>query len=419
MTGSRVRQLDLPEGVLSRGFSWSAQVASWRGGSLLAAEVPVLSGSLHGDASADVPESLSIVVPARDGARSWVPGEDAYHPLARYGQQLDVVLTIVSQVTRSVGSVSLGRFQIQGWDYDDVQEQVTVTAVGVLQRAVDARFPTPEVPRSGGTFASEFARLVPAGIPVEFDGALVDRPVPTSFAWDESRIDALYDLADAWPARLRVDSSGTLRVLPPLPDTPDPVLTLMDGVDGTVIATPTEDSRDDVPNVIIFRGSDTDDSSRSPILGVQARVAGGPLRPEEYGEVVEFFSSPLVRTAAQAQAAVNTRLANAIRPARQRVVTCVPDPRIELDDALEVLRGVVQTKTAPPVLLDGGTTADTATYYDGGTAADSATYLVGGVAESTMTTTWRTREVGWVVGYDLPLVIRSESDVMQVRVGVS
>lgn len=414
-----MRDLDLPVGVLAHGFTWSPLVASWRGGSLLAADVPVQSGSLTVDASADVPEQLSIVVPAQVGVTSWVPGEDAYHPLARYGQVLDVVLSITSLVTGSTGAVSVGRFQIQGWEYDDVDETVQVSAVGVMQRAADARFKAPEVPRAGGTFVSELARLSPPGVPVEFDGALIDRPVPTSFAWDESRIDALYDLADAWPARLRVDSAGTLRVLPPLPATPEPVLTLMDGVNGTVIATPTEDSRDDVPNTIIFRGSDTDDSSRAPILGVEARVLGGPLRPEEYGEVVEFFSSPLIRTQAEAQAAVNTRLANAIRPARQRVVTCIPDPRIELDDPLEVLRGVIQTKSAPAVLIDGGTTGDTATYYDGGGASDSATYLVGGVAQSTVTTTWRTREVGWVVGYTLPLVIASESDAMQVRVGVS
>jgi hypothetical protein len=418
-----VRDLDVPEGVLAGVFSWSCQVSSWRAGVLLAAEVPIVGGSLSGDASAKVPERVDIVVPEKgwDGTRtrSWVPGADAYHPLAKYGQQLDVVITVTSSVTGASGSVSLGRFQVQSWDHDDVARQVRVEAVGVLQRAADARFLAPEAPRPGGTFASELARLAPAGVPVEFDGALVDRPVPQSFAWDEDRLGALYDLADAWPARLRVDSAGTLRVLPPLPDLADPVLTVADGVRGTLVSAPTSDARDSIPNIVVFRGSDTDDPARAPLTGVVARVPGGPMSPEEYGEVVEFFSSPLVRTVAQAQAAVNTRLANAQRPARQRVVSCVPDPRVELDDAMEVLTGVTHVSTEAPTVLDGGTTADTATYLDGGTTSDTASYLVGGAQKSSTQTLWSSREVGWVVGYELPLVVASDSDKMTLRVGVS
>lgn len=354
--------------VLAGAFIMRTHVSSWLGTTLLAADVPVLSGMVSVDGSRQVPESATLTVPrfASDGAsmRDWFPDLPT-HPLARYGQWLDIGVEVRSTLTQDSWVVGLGRFPIQGWDLLDSEDQVRVECSGMLQRVLDARFRRPEVPRSDGTLGSEFARLMVDGIPVEISTDLSDRAVPQSFQWDEDRLGALYDIADAWPARVRVDEHGTCRVLPPLDPIPSPVLTLKDGDRGTVITAPTSDTRDGIPNVIVFRGSATDDPARTPITAV-ARISEGPLAPDSYGEVVEYYSSPLVTTLLQAQKAAATRLANATRPARQRVVSCVPDPRIELDDPVRVIRGDAH-------------------------------------------------DLGYVVGYDLSLM----GDAMTVRVGVA
>jgi hypothetical protein len=148
------------------------------------------------------------------------PRHGSDHPLAKFGQQVDLQLDVTAPVSSQDWQIRLGRFQIQDWAHDDTSGIVTVTCLGLLQIASDAKFRTPQVPRSGDTFVSAFTRLMPDGLGVNFDAALVDRALPQSFQWDQDRIGALYDIADAWPARIRVDQYGTVQVLAPLPDVP-------------------------------------------------------------------------------------------------------------------------------------------------------------------------------------------------------
>lgn len=371
-------------GVLAGAFRWSPIVSAWKGTTLLAARVPVASGRLSANASQEVPERLTFTVPDRAPEtgggphRSWVP-EDPDHPLGQYGQWVQVDIRVRSSVRPVEWITRLGRFQIQDWDHDDIAREVRVECVGMLQRPLDARFRVPESPRVDGTFASEFRRLMVPGVPVEIDPALSDRPVPQSFQWQEDRLSALYEIADAWPARLRMDDAGTVRVLPPLPDQPDPVLILTEGERGTVIGAPRRASRDGVYNVVVARSSRTDDPSSAPLQAVRV-VQYGPLAPERYGEVVKFWSSPLASTVEQLDASAATMLANSVRPAIRQRVTTVPDPRIELDDAVQLVRGVTAKTTVR--------------------RTENATV---------------TR--GWVVGYDLPLTV--EDGPMTITVGVA
>ncbi len=58
-----------------------------------------------------------------------------------------------------------------------------------------------------------------------------------------------------------------------------------------------------------------------------------------YGRVVKRWSSPLLDSAATAAAAAKTMLDNSTRPAQSVPVTIAPDPRIDLDDPVKILRG--------------------------------------------------------------------------------
>ncbi len=355
--------------LLSGHAGWVPVLTSRLGGRALADNIPILSGSAVAVADAEIPERLSFTVPEWADGMSWVP-ESADHPLAKYGQTIEATIMVRSLSGEQEFRTRIGQYRVQEWAFDD-DGNVQVTALGVLCRAKRARFRVPEVPRVGGTFASEFRRLMVPGVPVSIDPSLVDRPIPQSFLWEQDRLAALYEIADAWPARVRTDQYGTVRVLPVMPLTPSPVVELTDGVDGTLVSAPRSDTAEGVYNVVVGQASNTDSPAREAVTAV-AEITSGPLAVNAdgtgFGESVRYVSSPLTTTYEEVLAMARTTRDAEQRKATVRSVTCAPDSRIELDDPIGMTRN-------------------------------------------------GRREVGYVVGYELPLTI--DDGDMRVDVGVS
>jgi hypothetical protein len=206
----------------------------------------------------------------------------------------------------------------------------------MFQLIENARLRRATAPRSGGTLGSELQRLVPALLGVTIDSGLTDRAGP-SMTWGESRMDAVREIAAAWPARLRESMYGQVEVLPPLGDIPDPVLFLHDGEGGTVVSAYTSDDDDALYNAVVVRGTESDDAG-APLIQAEAEQTTGPLRVDgPFGDKPRFFSSPLIVSQDAAMATARTILADSTRRAQTIPVVCAPDPRIELDDAAEVL----------------------------------------------------------------------------------
>lgn len=339
------------ERVLASASSWGCRVSSWLGSSLLAGDVPVLSGRVSAVGAQVVPERVSFTVPpwTVDAGRTvgWLP-RDPRSPLGRFGQTVDVTTMAGGVDTR------IGRYLITGWQEQD-DGSIQVDGAGVLQFAEDDRLLTATGPRDGGTLRSEFLRMLPGYMTAGFHPSLQDRAVPKTMEWDENRLDNLYKITDSWPARLRTDAWGQLHVLPPLPAYASPVLTIRDGAGGTLISAPTADTREGAYNVFVARSS-ADGVEAQAV----ARVQGGPMDPSgPYRPVPKFFASPLLLTEAQCLAAAVTMRDEQVRQTRIRKVTFAPDPRPELDDPVEIITGY------------------------GGSAP--------------------VRERGYIVGYDLPL----------------
>jgi hypothetical protein len=310
-----------------------------------------------------VPESLELSVPRfsveRDATFDWLPGVDPGAALARFGQVLDVTVQAGGVDSR------LGRYLITGWR--EQGEGVRVTATGLLQTAADDRLTTVTAPRDGGTLRSEFLRLMPANVQASFMG-VVDRECPRAMEWPDDRLEALFEIADAWPARLLSDPWGQVQVLPPLGQ-PVPVVRLTDGEGGTVVSAPPSDSRERNYNRVVARSS-------APGVDVQAiaEVRTGPMSVYgPYGAVTKFFTSPLLLTEEQCFTAAQTQLATSVRPSRTLQVEMAPDPRIELDDAVAVVTGkgtayeredvgFVTGVDMPLTVLDGGMRIDVAVF---------------------------------------------------------
>jgi hypothetical protein len=248
-----------------------------------------------------------------------------------------VQIVVTSSLNGARWFVKIGLFRIQSWS-EATDGSIQVEAVGMLARVASDRLVWPVAPLPSGSLMSEFRRLLPGEFSVGVDSALTDRPCPQSMSWADDRLAALYDIADAWPARLRTSVDGwRLLLLPPLPVVPDPALTLTDGERGTVVTAPVGDTRDKAFNRVVARSTTTDDAN-SPSFQAVAEATSGPLSTSgTYGVETMFWSSPLVVSQAQAQASANTLLANNLRPSRTLQVTIAADPRIGLDTALEVV----------------------------------------------------------------------------------
>ena len=318
--------------VLPGAVFWEPVVSSWLGPDLLAESVPVDGGSVSWSANREVPGGLDLGVPRVRHGRSWVPGIDDRHPLARFGQVLHVSVRVTALVSARSWLYRLGTFLVTDWQLD--AGAVRVTGESMTRKVVDARLRTPTATRAGGTLTSELKRLVTPYMGLIVDPALTNRAVP-KMAWGESRIDAVREIVAAWPARAREDAFGNLRILPPLPDVPVPLATLTDGADGTVVSAYQSDTRDGTFNVVVARGQQEDDQGR-PAFQQVAQVTTGPLAVGTYGEVTTFLSTPLLNSLAACSAAARTHLANVTRPARTIPVTLAPDPRWEVDDAVAI-----------------------------------------------------------------------------------
>lgn len=318
--------------LLDGAVIWEPVVSSWLGGECLAETVPVDGGSVSLSANREVHGGLDLVVPRHWRGRSWVPGIDDRHPLARFGQVLHVSIRVTGVVSGKSWDFRRGTYLVTDWDAD--AGAVRVTGESMLRKVVDARLRTPTATRAGGTLVSELKRLVTPYMGLVIDPALTDRAVP-KMSWGESRIDAVKEIVAAWPARMREDPFGNLRILPPLGEVPTPLATLTDGERGTVVSAYQSDTRDGTFNVVVARGQQEDDQGR-PAFQQVAQVTTGPLAVGTYGEVTTFLSTPLLNSLAACSAAARTHLANVTRPARTIPVTLAPDPRWELDDSAAV-----------------------------------------------------------------------------------
>lgn len=96
----------------------------------------------------------------------------------------------------------------------------------------------------------------------------------------------------------------------------------------------------------------TGSTDRPDVVGTAELTAGAMSVNGPYGVVTKELSSPLLTTQAQARAAAQADLANSSGPAQAVPVRIAPDPRIELDDPVEVLRGARGRIVTVPAVTD-------------------------------------------------------------------
>lgn len=325
--------------VLADAYTWAVRADSWLGGRWLG-QVPVAGGSVSWTTGQQVQGTLSLTVPR---VAPPAPGMDEVDftpvtddaPLACMGQELRVTAFVTSPVTPGVSRFALGRFLVTGWDIG--ARDVTVSGKSLLQRVEDDRLTAPVAPRASSTLGSEARRLLGGHVGLLIDSHLTDRACPLSMSWGESRLDGVYEIADAWPARLRESRDGVVHLLPPAGAINEPpARRLTDGARGTVIGAKSSASRDKIYNVVVARSQDNTEGNVPAFQAVAVQETGPMAAGGPWGRRVKFFSSKLITSQTAAQSTADAMLREAISAARKIPVELPPDPTIELDDPVSI-----------------------------------------------------------------------------------
>lgn len=238
-------------------------------------------------------------------------------------------------------SVSLGTFRVMSVPsaVDTVAEvggrEVVVASrvvVGFNSLEADIHrwgFQFPEQSKAGASAFSEIRRLT--GMPVE--QTVPDVLLPSAKVWEAKqggRLDAVQELGRVLGGTAVVNSRGAWEIIPD--EVGEPVATLRLGEQGTVTEVRDETETDTVYNEVV---GTFEDASGRPLYSV-ARVTVGPLDVAgPYGVNTRYYSSDLVKTQAQADAAVKSVLAQSISSQQYDVqVQCHVNPLVEVGDVV-------------------------------------------------------------------------------------
>lgn len=348
--------------VVQRSYVLHTRLRSQLDDTILAEDIPVSEGTLEIDRTIRVPERLSFTLPRNDRGLDWDATATPNHPLAPYGQTVILELG-VELASGMVEWLQRGEFLISSAEIDG--DDVNVTAVGLLALIEEARFVVPFQPNSN-SYKTNIRQLVEPALTVKFDSAFYAAPYTTTtlstsrINWDEDRLGALYEVLDAWPAQAAVDANGVL-VVSLSEDPSTSVLTLTDGVGGTIIAWSGASSRDGAYNVVVARGQNDQGATVQGVFYDQNPVS--PVRyngPFHRMPVPYFFSSPLIGTYSQAASAARSVWHRLRRTSAPRIqATGVPHPGLEVGDRVSVVSDLftgdaIVERISLPITADGG-----------------------------------------------------------------
>lgn len=327
-----------------RTFRYTCRASVSYGGTVLAEDVPIAAGQEEGDDNLRVPTRVQLTVPRVVDGVDWTP-TDAYHPLAPYGQHIHIKLG-VDLGADGTEWLDRGEFLIQSNRLSPEGDTIEVTAVDLLWRVDEAGLIAPF--RPGGTYKNSIRNLVEPALTVVWHADLAEdgaRTVPSDMNYDEDRMEALLGLLGGINARAQVTPEGYLYVTPDdyypqasawlqrynydveLDGLPyDQSFANIEQVAGAM-------TRDNIYNAVVVTGQDDDGST---FHGYAIDRSGGPTSVlSEFNRLIVPYRhfNPLIRTRQHASRAAATILAKrAGLEARRYEMTCVPDPRLLLND---------------------------------------------------------------------------------------
>lgn len=320
------------------------EVTSWLGSQYLG-EVPVMGGVATTDLTI-IGGELELQVP---NVPEWVPTAPD-HPLGNVGQELLVRKGWRGSDGEVLEWATIGRYLIHRAAPEG--DAITVRADGLGQRIEHFRFTDPFTAQSGQFLAQARALMSGTGLPVALDSSLSSR-ASSSRSWERggSRVEAWDELMTAWGAVSYIDPDArSLVVRAPWVATGAPVLTVTDGVAGSVVeVAPGGGPEDGTPNAVVASSAPEDGSV--PLSAI-VTVSRGPRRwGGPYGRRPAFYASPLLTTWASVWSAARTRLASMQATTWDVTIDALSCPAIERGDLIRVVSDRNQTDVVGQVIL--------------------------------------------------------------------
>jgi hypothetical protein len=297
-------------------------------------EIPVIDGDVQFDWTADVYATLDLTT---DGT-GWDPrhGNDTRQP---YGTEIYVERGIVAG--GSTEWVGLGYFKIMAVEQDTPPSgPLRITASDRMQTVIDGQILQPITFASTATVAAVFTQLVGDVYPdvtISFDWDATSDTLGAAQVTDSDRHGFLTQLATSRGKVFYFDYTGTL-IVKDIPQPGDPVWQVAAGAGGVLVSAQRTLNRDGVYNAVVAQ-ADGGDTTQPVAIAIDTDPTSPTYFYGPYGQVPQFWSSPLITTAAQAQAAAGTILLRSSTLPRRVAFTAVPNPALEPLDLVEVSYG--------------------------------------------------------------------------------
>lgn len=334
---------DLMRDLLSSSFELSFSADLFYGSDRVVSGLEVVSPSVVSDSSGMVEMSgrLGVVWADPDGAD--IAPHDAGDLFSPFGYRVvlfAVVRAGVSEARQQIADLTITEVpSVDGepfvWGETLIYAGQRVDLV-VKDRMVEVqrdKFTKLEQPASLLSCYDEIARLTGFALTRTVDDAAVTKSV----VYEESRVDAVQQLAALLGGVAFMEWDGTLCIRPVNAGTPVAELEL--GENGTIVQVGSSLSADGVYNGVIIRG---EGDAQEQILA-ELWVSSGPLRASTAGDrspfhrVPYFYSSPFITTSVQAAAYAPGLLERVSSPrAATLQVTCVTNPLLQVGDVVLV-----------------------------------------------------------------------------------
>lgn len=255
--------------------------------------------------------------------------------------------------------IPIGTFVVAGLTQD--YPKVTVTGYDRMWLMTRAKAVVPYTIAASTNLVSAIQDLILATVPasrVTFDATTTDQTSGLTVYDEQTDLgQAAHDLAAAAGLALYCDPMGVFTLVPETDDSTPASLTWTEGPGGVVLRPHRELDATDAENAVVATGEATDVTG--PARGYAEDTNPRSLTyAKEVGVIPRFYSSPLLRTDAQAELAAATILARELGVSDVVAVPLVPDPTLEggdvaLVDTDDLTRTVILDSFSVPLRADG------------------------------------------------------------------
>lgn len=301
-------------------------------------DLAVIDGSVTLDATADVRGRLDLTL-----AEAWPAGFTTAH-LVPYGTEIAVSRGVLFG-NGAIERAPLGIYRITAVEQEDAPTgPLQISAEDRMSGLVEARLIAPVQYLASNTYGDVVGDLVSAVYPdvvIEWDDDTETDTLGRTAIAEEDRHGFLKDLITSLGKVWWFDYRGVLVIKDP-PDPTEPVWDVDAGAAGALVHASRTLSRENVYNAVVATGEALDGVPPPYAVVFDLDPTSVTWWDGDFGKVPRFYSSPFIKTNAQALKAATNMLAEVLGLPYAVDLGAVPNPALEPLDAVRVVY--------PPVL---------------------------------------------------------------------